>query len=56
MIKLIREMQDFGESSTFVEHIRTAHTPDFQPVSRQTTSRDIKKIAKEGLTTIKEEL
>ena len=46
----------FGESPAFAEYIRTAHTPDFQTVSRQTTSRNMKKIAKAGLLAIKEEL
>ena len=45
-----------GKSLGFVQYIRTAHTPTFQPVSRQTISRDMKKIAKEGLAAIKEEL
>ena len=46
----------FGESAAFVKYIRTAHTPTYKAVSRQTTTRDMKKIAKEGLAAIKEEL
>uniref|UniRef100_A0ACD5UJM8 Uncharacterized protein n=1 Tax=Avena sativa TaxID=4498 RepID=A0ACD5UJM8_AVESA len=46
----------FGESHGFVEYIRTAHTPSFTPVSRQTTTRDMKKLAKAGLAALKEEL
>ena len=46
----------FGESDGFVKYIRTAHTPTFTPVSRQTTTRDMKKIAKEGRAAVKEQL
>ena len=49
-------MLGFGESPAFAEYIRTAHTPDFQTVSRQTTSRNMKTIAKAGLLAVKEEL
>jgi hypothetical protein len=45
----------FGESPGFADYIRSAHTPDFQPVSRQTTSRDMKKLGKEGLEKIKDD-
>jgi len=46
----------FGESPGFVEYIRTAHTPSFTPVSRQTTTRDMKKLAKAGRVAMKEQL
>lgn len=46
----------FGESPGFVDYIRTAHTPTFTPVSRQTTTRDMKKIAKAGRAAVKEQL
>lgn len=46
----------FGESSAFSEYIRTAHTPDFQAVSRQTTTRDMRKLCKQGREQIKHDL
>jgi hypothetical protein len=45
----------FGESPAFVQYIRTYHTPQFQPVSRQTTTRDMKKMCKQALTKIKDD-
>ena len=38
----------FGESDGFVEYIQTYHNPNYRPVSRQTTNRDIKKLYKTG--------
>jgi len=45
----------FGESPAFVEYIQKYHTPNFTKVSRQTTSRDLKKLCKESLKKIKED-
>ena len=45
----------FGESDGFVEYIQTCHNPNYRPVSRQTTSRDIKKLYKTDKEKIKEE-
>ncbi|CAM0944793.1 unnamed protein product, partial [Alopecurus aequalis] len=46
----------FGESEDFVEYIQTSHNPNFKPVSRQTTSRDMRKLCKSNVAKIKEEL
>ena len=45
----------FGESPGFVKYIQTCHNPNFKPVSRQTTSRDMKKLAKTALKKIKDD-
>jgi hypothetical protein len=45
----------FGETPGFVNYIRTAHNPNFIPVSRQTTSRDMKKLNKNALQKLKED-
>ena len=44
----------FGESPAFVEYIQTTQNPNFRPVSRQTTSRDMRKVCKKNLAKIKE--
>ena len=45
----------FGESDDFIEYIQIAHTPNFKLVSRQATTRDMKRLCKTELTKIKEE-
>jgi hypothetical protein len=45
----------FGSSPAFVEYIKKFHTPTFTAVSRQTTSRDLKKMCKESLKQIKDD-
>lgn len=45
----------FGESEGFIKYIQTVHTPSFKSVSRQTTSRDMKKLCKTSLQTIKDD-
>ena len=45
----------FGESDGFVEYIQTYHNPNYRPVSRQTTSRDMKKLCKTSLQKIKDD-
>uniref|UniRef100_A0A8I6X211 BED-type domain-containing protein n=1 Tax=Hordeum vulgare subsp. vulgare TaxID=112509 RepID=A0A8I6X211_HORVV len=44
-----------GESDGFVEFIQSCHNPNYRPVSRQTTSRDLKKLYETGKDKIKEE-
>ena len=45
----------FGEYPAVVDWIQTCHNPQYHPVSRQTTSRDMKKLAKKMQKEIKEE-
>ena len=45
----------FGVSEGFIEYIQTVHTPSFKLVSRKTTSRDMKKLCKTSLQTIKDD-